>query len=112
MGVLLSFSSDRAKWLTQSVDAITSFLIALYLITALHKLNTDWNNTQYSCCTLMLGGVLSLPMLRWMLPLVPWAIAPLLATLTELGLPVLLFSGCCNRIATCIGCSFHLAICQ
>lgn len=109
--VLLTFSQRREVWTEQVTHSVRCFVTALYLVTALHKLNSDWSNPQYSCCTLMLGGVLALPPLRWALPLVPWHVAPHAATATELILP-LMIAARFDRLAAMLGCFFHLVLCQ
>lgn len=112
LAVLLSFSADRALWQAQAKHSMISFLVTLYFVTALHKINTDWGSVNFSCCTLMLGGIFALAPLRQFLPLIPMDLVPLTATLTELALPLMLLSGRCQRAVTVIGCCFHLAICQ
>lgn len=109
--VLLTFSQRRDVWREQATQSVRYFMTALYLVTTLHKLNTDWTNPQHSCCTLMLGGVLALPPLRWALPLVPWRVAPIAAIATELLLP-LMIAARFDRLAVMLGCMFHLVICQ
>eukprot|EP00927_Polykrikos_kofoidii_P041260 TRINITY_DN35187_c0_g1_i1.p1 TRINITY_DN35187_c0_g1~~TRINITY_DN35187_c0_g1_i1.p1 ORF type:complete len:568 (-),score=54.11 TRINITY_DN35187_c0_g1_i1:61-1716(-) len=110
--VLLTFSRDRALWQARATHAVRAFLITLYYITALHKMNKDWSNPQYSCCTLMLSGVLAMAPLRGLLPFVPIHSAPFFATLTELVLPSFLLLGRCHRFVTFLGVSFHMVICQ
>eukprot|EP00928_Gymnodinium_smaydae_P048040 TRINITY_DN32090_c0_g1_i1.p1 TRINITY_DN32090_c0_g1~~TRINITY_DN32090_c0_g1_i1.p1 ORF type:complete len:566 (-),score=83.00 TRINITY_DN32090_c0_g1_i1:50-1747(-) len=114
--IILTFARDRSRWRAQAAHAIQLFLVTLYSVTALHKMNADWSEQAWSCCTLMLGGVLALPPLRWTLPFVDTALAPHSATLTELGLPLLLFfpsrRGRRLRAATVLASLFHVFICQ
>lgn len=112
LAVLATFSPDRMRWRAQAAHAIRAFLVALYLVTALHKMNSDWDKPRSSCCTLMLGGIFALSPLRIFQPIAPVTVAPHLAVLTELALPLLVMSKRFVRIAAVVGCVFHLAICQ
>jgi len=114
MAVLFTFSPDRRRWVGQATHAVRLFLVVLYLVTGLHKMNADWGRAEVSCCTLMLVGILALPPLRWALPMLPLSAAPHAATVVELGLPLLLLAGgpAASRVAAVLGCGFHLAICQ
>lgn len=111
LSVVLTYSSERSLWQAQATYCVDKFLIALYLVTALHKMNEGWTVPRYSCCTLMLTGVLALPPLRWLLPLVPMGVAPLAATATELTIPLLLHMQW-RQLTAFIGCGFHLVLCQ
>uniref|UniRef100_A0A7S1WRR3 Uncharacterized protein n=1 Tax=Alexandrium catenella TaxID=2925 RepID=A0A7S1WRR3_ALECA len=114
VAVLVTFSRDRARWVGQAAAAIRAFLIALYFVTALHKMNSDWGKPRNSCCTLFVGGILALGPLRGLQPLAHLVmdIAPRLATATELGLPALLLWKRFDRVTAVFGSVFHLAICQ
>eukprot|EP00929_Paragymnodinium_shiwhaense_P107885 TRINITY_DN74227_c0_g1_i1.p1 TRINITY_DN74227_c0_g1~~TRINITY_DN74227_c0_g1_i1.p1 ORF type:complete len:608 (-),score=73.12 TRINITY_DN74227_c0_g1_i1:94-1917(-) len=113
-GVLMSYSRERKLWQVNGLSAVRSLMVALYSVTSLHKMNSDWGDARHSCCTLMLAGVLALPPFRWVasaLPSSAWAAAPHMATATELMLPLLLQLGWCDRATTVLGCLFHLFIC-
>mmetsp|Transcript_51347 Transcript_51347/g.94888 ORF Transcript_51347/g.94888 Transcript_51347/m.94888 type:complete len:519 (+) Transcript_51347:114-1670(+) len=110
VALLLSYRKQRDRWIDQACSAARTFLISLYLITALHKLNYDWLDIKSSCATLMHLGVAAMPPFQWMedLPLHP---IPTAAAAAELLLPLLLWLRY-DRLATCIGSIFHLLICQ
>mmetsp|Transcript_1036 Transcript_1036/g.1935 ORF Transcript_1036/g.1935 Transcript_1036/m.1935 type:complete len:607 (-) Transcript_1036:91-1911(-) len=112
IAVLMSFSTNRAKWLTRTISSMRAFLVALYSITALHKMNADWEDPKYSCSSLMLAGVFALAPLRPLLSFVPIELAPRYATVTEVMLPLLVSLGICDRLTIILGSVFHAVICQ
>jgi len=112
VSVLVSFSADRARWQTKAASAMRSFLVVLYSVTALHKMNVDWQDPKYSCSSLMLAGVFALAPLRPLLPWVPVELAPRTATVIELMLPLLVWLGTCDRLTIILGSAFHALICQ
>ena len=130
--ILLTYDTNRHKWLSQLSSNIYFLLIILYVIPGIDKLNTDWFSPQYSCSTLFTSGFLSmlLPIptttnsynylfIRFMLDY-----APYFAIVLEFGLPLLLilwrYTSCTTyttvntilyKILIIIAALFHLMIC-
>lgn len=113
LAVLLTYSTDRGRWRAQLAHAMQSFLVTLYWITAVHKLNSDWHDKSWSCCVHMLGGILAVRPLNSFVALAPISSGSYIAAATELGLPLLLLrqTDWSLRAATAWAALFHLPIC-
>mmetsp|Transcript_38349 Transcript_38349/g.81280 ORF Transcript_38349/g.81280 Transcript_38349/m.81280 type:complete len:603 (-) Transcript_38349:778-2586(-) len=117
IAILGSFSRRRSRWQAKCTSAVRLFLVALYFVTGVHKLNADWHEAEWSCCNHMLGGILALKPLRFLTELVPLSLGPTFTAVTELGLPFLLLApqhvtGRTFRVATVWASAFHLPICM
>jgi len=113
VAILVTYSANRKRWLAQATHAVRLFLVVLYWVTGLHKLNSDWDNNALSCCNHMIGGLLALPPLNFnfMLDNLPIGLFPYFTAVTELTLPILLLrSGKSLRYATVVAALFHLPI--
>ena len=105
--------------------AVHWYLVALYLVSALHKLNSDWFDTHVSCASSVSGTLLA----QYVPTMVPAGstlsklileTAPHAAAVFEVLLPGLLvvappsrsmaWQGACIRLAVILGSIFHLSL--
>ncbi|EER00907.1 hypothetical protein Pmar_PMAR002978 [Perkinsus marinus ATCC 50983] len=89
--VFLTYKNDRSEWVNRATWAMRAMIIALYFVTGIDKMNGGWASHEYSCCILMFGGFVDLPLFKFWVPSwAPWDFMPHLAVIIEIGLPIAL----------------------
>ncbi|KAF4696106.1 hypothetical protein FOZ60_002335 [Perkinsus olseni] len=63
--IFLTYKSDRSEWVNRATWAMRAMVIALYFVTGIDKMNEGWASHEYSCCILMFGGFVGLPLFKF-----------------------------------------------